>query len=306
MNLALYSFANFIYDYEYIKLNGFLRFVLSDRAALFYTFAVLWIVFSYILGALNFAILLSKHVYHDDIRNHGSGNAGFTNMNRVFGKRAAVLVIVGDVLKTVISVGGAMLLFGSGIASMAGLACILGHCFPCFYGFKGGKGVAATAGMVLILDPASFVVLFTFFVLIVLASKYISLGSVMTVILYPLVNRSIYNFLHGKVFPQYFYNHGLYTEIETLNGAVTDIPSTVSTLSHTLPSTTLLVGIFLAVFVVYMHRANIRRIMRGEESRFSFRKKNTLAPSPEVLEEGRKSYHRIDALDEELSDNEKK
>ncbi len=305
MSLSLYSFANLLYDYEYIKLNGLLREVLADKALVFYLGAFLWILLSYILGALNFAILLSKHVYHDDIRGHGSGNAGFTNMNRVFGKRAAGLVIIGDVLKTVIAVGGSMLLFGSSIAMAAGLACILGHCFPCFYGFKGGKGVAATAGMVLILDPLSFVVLFSLFALIVLASKYVSLGSVMTIILYPLINRRIYDFLHAEVLPGYFIRHGLYTEVTTLNGAVTDVPDFVSTLSHTTSVTTLLVGIFLAVFVVYMHRANIRRIMRGEESRFSFHRK-AAAEVAATAEENKKSRHRIDELDEELKDEDKK
>ena len=131
------GFAKFLYQYEYLKLNGILREVLADKAMLFYVLASLWVLFSYLFGSVNFALILSKYVYHDDIRNHGSGNAGFTNMKRTFGTKAAISVIVGDIMKTVLSVTGAMLLFGADMATLAGLACILGHCFPLFYKFKG-------------------------------------------------------------------------------------------------------------------------------------------------------------------------
>lgn len=303
IDVALYSFAEFLYDYEYLKLNGLLRTVFSENALFFYLLAVVWIVLSYLLGAVNFSILLSKHIYHDDIRNYGSKNAGFTNMRRVFGKKMAILVMIGDVMKSVIAVAVAMLLFGSSIASVTGLSCILGHCFPCFYKFKGGKGVAATAGMVFVLDPVVFLILFVLFALIVLSTKYLSLGSIMSLVLYPLILRSVYNFLHGQILPQYFVQNGLYTEIPTLNGAVTDVVNFPSTLNHTLSGTTLLVAVFLAAFVVFMHRANIRRIWKGEENRFYLRKKpQTHAFETEDNSEKR-SIHRIDALDDELKDN---
>ena len=123
-------------------------------------------IISYLLGSLNFGIIISKSLSKDDVRSHGSGNAGSTNMLRNYGKKHAVMTIIGDMLKVAVAIfisfvivrkmgnislaenGGALIL---GIdarmftKSFAGLFCVLGHIFPCFFGFKGGKGVA-TAG----------------------------------------------------------------------------------------------------------------------------------------------------------------
>lgn len=297
------AFAEFLYRYEYLKLNGCLRDVMAENGMLFYILCAVWIVFSYFFGSVNFALILSKYVYHDDIRKHGSGNAGFTNMRRTFGTKAGVLTLTGDFGKTLVGVLGGMILFGADTATLAGLACVLGHCFPCYYGFKGGKGVAAAATMCFILDPVVFFILLAMFVLIVLSTKYLSLGSIMTLILYPLIHSRIYNWLHGEIFPAYFIKHGLCTEIPTLDGAVSDIAPLYNTLNHTATLPMIFVGVFLALFVVVMHRTNIRRIMNGEENRFLIGKKAKEKALAEAAakEESKKSRHRLDDLDEELN-----
>ena len=94
------GFAKFLYQYEYIKLNGLLRDVMTESGMLFYLLCVAWVLFSYFFGSVNFALVLSKYVYHDDIRKYGSGNAGFTNMRRTFGTKAGVLTLLGDFGKT--------------------------------------------------------------------------------------------------------------------------------------------------------------------------------------------------------------
>ncbi|MBR2986901.1 MAG: glycerol-3-phosphate 1-O-acyltransferase PlsY [Clostridia bacterium] len=297
-------FASFLYRYEYLKLNGILREYFTEEPLLFFTLAAVWVVFSYLLGSVNFAIILSKIIYHDDIRTHGSGNAGFTNMRRVYGTKAGVLTLVGDFGKTVVGVTLGMVLFGASIATLAGLGCILGHCFPCFYKFKGGKGVAAAGTMVFILDPIVFFILIFIFIMIVLSTKYLSLGSIMSIVLYPLIHSRIYNWLHAEILPNYFVRQGLFTNVPTLDGAVTQVPDLSNTLSHTATTSMIFVGVFLSLFVVIMHRANIRRMLNGEENRFIIGKK-AKAHAQELASssaEAKKSRHRLDELDEELGD----
>lgn len=299
------TFAKFLYNYEYIKLNGFLRDTLADNAELFYGLAIGWILLSYIAGSLNFAIIMSKAIYRDDIRSHGSGNAGFTNMKRTFGTKAAIAVIVGDLMKTIVSVTVAMLLFGADIATLAGLACIFGHCFPLFYKFKGGKGVAALAAMVLVLDPIVFLVLFALFAIVVIGTKYLSLGSIMAMVLYPLIHNRIYTFIHADILPEYFANHGLSTTIETLNGAIVDVPDFEYTLLHTPSAVMVIVAVFMALFGVIMHRTNIRRIWNGTENRFYISKKQKEKYESSLSKTAPVSRHRLDELDEELSESER-
>ena len=299
------TFAKFIYNYEYIKLNGFLREPLTNNAMLFYGLAMAWILFSYIAGSLNFAIIISNGIYHDDIRTHGSGNAGFTNMKRTFGTKAAIAVIAGDLLKTILSVTIAMLLFGADMATLAGLACIFGHCFPLFYKFKGGKGVAALAAMVLVLDPIVFLVLFAVFAIVVIGTKYLSMGSIMAMLLYPLFHNRIYTFIHYDVLPGYFVEHGLFTKIETINGALTDVPDIQYTLYHTPSAVMVCVAVFLALFGVIMHRTNIRRILNGTENRFYISKKQKAKHEAALHKTAPVSRHRLDELDEELNESER-
>ncbi len=145
------------------------------------------IIIPYILGSLNFALIASKLLYKDDIRNYGSGNAGLTNMYRVYGKKGAIFTLLGDSLKTVVAVALGYALLGNLGSFGAALFCVLGHIFPVFYKFQGGKGVLAAGISILMLDPPIFLILFTVFIVIVAGTKYVSLGSIMAMMMFPLV-----------------------------------------------------------------------------------------------------------------------
>ena len=206
------------------------------------------VILAYLLGSINTSILISRLVYGSDVRKHGSGNGGLTNMHRTFGLKAAGLTLLGDMIKTVIAVITPMILFGfeyqamlctNPIAYIAGLAAVIGHVYPLYYGFKGGKGVLVTATMALVVSPLIFVVLFLAFVGIVYLSKYISLGSVSVAVLYPVcVNVYSITFLNAPPF-----------------------------------WTTLLSTILLAIFIFWLHRGNLKRIGDRTERKFSFKKK---------------------------------
>lgn len=197
---------------------------------------------SYLLGSINFAIIISKKQYNEDIRSHGSQNAGMTNMMRTYGKRAAGYTLLGDALKAVVACLIGYALLGQLGAHVAGIFCVCGHIFPAFYGFKGGKGVVTTAITVLMCNPFVFLIVFFIFVVIVLFTKYISLGSIISVLLYPILLDRIERFFHGTASP--------YTVF----------------------------AIILAVIVVIKHKDNIKRLMEGKENKFSF-KKSVSAPA---------------------------
>lgn len=146
---------------------------------------ILCMVIPYLLGSLNFAIIFSRLFFHDDIRKYGSGNAGMTNMLRTYGKLPALATLLCDMLKGAVAVIIGRLLFGDWGSAIAGLFVVLGHMFPCFYKFKGGKGVATTAMVVLATNPLVFAILMLLFLIIVIGTKFVSLGSVMCVMIYP-------------------------------------------------------------------------------------------------------------------------
>ncbi|MBQ4150889.1 MAG: glycerol-3-phosphate 1-O-acyltransferase PlsY [Clostridia bacterium] len=203
---------------------------------------LLCIILPYLLGSVNFALVISKRIYKDDIRNHGSGNAGMTNMLRTYGKGAAVGTLLFDMLKAVISVNAGYLIyphFGIGPYT-AGLFCIIGHMFPVFFKFKGGKGVATLAAMILSLDVGCFFFLFLVFVCIVATTKYVSLGSVVCCMLYPILTYRL-----AKA---------------GLSGWGLGFP--------------VLISFLVAALVIFMHRENIKRIINHTENKISFSKKN--------------------------------
>ena len=203
---------------------------------------------SYLFGSLSSAIIVSKALYKEDIRSHGSGNAGLTNMLRTYGAKAALLTLFGDILKTALAILFTALLFGfsykngislSGYCYLSGLCAVLGHVYPIFYGFKGGKGVLVTATMALILTPASFAILITLFIIILVISRYVSLGSIIVASLYP----------------------------------VTVCLYILFVCEATLPILTVISTVFLGAFIVWCHRSNIGRLMNGTEKKFSVGKK---------------------------------
>ncbi len=196
---------------------------------------VLVALIGYALGSLNFGLIISKLVYHDDIRKYGSGNAGTTNMLRTFGKGAAISTILGDALKVVVAILISYLLVGSfmGGGYIAGLCAIIGHVYPIYYGFKGGKGVVTAAITILMLDPGVFLVVFTVFVVVVAIWRYISLGSIISAAAYPMITYAA----------------------NTAN-----------------PGPKVLFAFLIAVFVIFLHRGNIQRLIDGKENKLSFKK----------------------------------
>ena len=211
-------------------------------------FILIGIAAAYLFGSINSAIIISKIIYHDDIRRYGSGNAGMTNMQRTFGGKASLLTLVGDLLKTVLAlfvmgflmgfhyVGG--ISFSDGYCYIAGLFAMLGHIFPIYYGFRGGKGVLATATVALVLSPIPFLILIVIFVAIVWASRYVSLGSVCAAVLYPVVVNAYCTLIFG-------FSTGFIA----------------------------LSTILIAVIIVWAHRQNLQRISDRTERKLSFGKK---------------------------------
>ncbi len=215
----------------------------------------LCIIIPYLLGSLNFGVMISQRHYRDDVRTHGSGNAGATNMLRTFGLKAAILTMAGDMLKAVIAVGLGYLIVGinaqvtdvNGVsyrmvdqfgAAIAGLFVMLGHMFPIFFKFKGGKGVATSGMVILMLSPITAAVCLIVFLIVVIGTRYVSLGSVMGLSLFPIVLNA--------------WSHAY------------DPPRN---------STACMISVVMAVLVVYMHRDNLKRLVNRTESKISFKKK---------------------------------
>ncbi len=194
-------------------------------------------VIAYLLGSMNFAIIFSKLFYHDDVREHGSGNAGTTNMLRTYGKGKAALTLVCDMLKCAVAIVIGSLLFSIEGADIAGLFCVIGHVFPCWHKFRGGKGVAVTAMVILMTSWPVFLLLLAVFAIIVIGTKYVSLASIMTALLYPVL-------------------------LSSWNSMVKEAAQ------HNI-----LYAFLITVIVVVMHRENIKRILDKTESKISFGKK---------------------------------
>lgn len=191
----------------------------------------------YFLGSINFSIIVSKIFHREDIRSYGSGNAGATNMLRTYGKRDAALAFCGDVLKCVASVSLGRVLLGLTGGYIALFCCIVGHAFPVYYKFKGGKGVAAAAGGVAALyafTPRWWIILVELgvFVVIVAITRFISLGSVTAMFIFPIL---VSRFYIGW-------------------------------------SLNILIAFMCSALVVFLHRENIKRIYKGTESKFTLKK----------------------------------
>ena len=156
----------------------------EDKLPLYIAILVGVAIVSYLLGSLNFGVIISK-LRGKDVRECGSGNAGATNMTRVYGKKIGILTFVGDALKAVLSCIIGIVLVGSLGGFVAGFFCVVGHAFPVYFKFKGGKGVACMAAVVLVTSPVCFLILLAIYIVLLLGFKMVSFASVMTVIIYP-------------------------------------------------------------------------------------------------------------------------
>ena len=233
MDLLRYGFAN-----QYIVNNGS---VLNNTGTFLIVLAIsLCLVCGYLLGSLNFAILISKKLGKDDVRNHGSKNAGTTNMLRIYGKKAALMTFVGDFLKAIVACLIGRLCFGFEGAYIAGLFCVIGHVFPIFFKFKGGKGVATTAGVMLACDLPSFLIILLLYCGVFALSNYVSLASIMSGLMYPFILYSV--------------NSMLPEEMRTTGICI-------------------LASFAIGVIVVAKHAGNIKRLLEGKESKTYLSKK---------------------------------
>ena len=207
---------------------------------------------AYLLGNVNTVILITRLVYKEDIRTKGSGNPGMTNVMRNYGWLPALFTLLGDMFKCMLSMVVGTLVFGILGAYIAGLFCVLGHIAPVIYKFKGGKGVSSSAMFLLYVNPLAFLITLIIFVLIVLSTKYLSLASVITVLMMPLL---LYR-MEAMMDPI---------------GAMVFSPIRV------------IITLLNALLVVFLHRENIKRIMNKTERRFSI--KRTVKKGEAAVEE---------------------
>ncbi len=200
-------------------------------------------VVSYLIGSVNFSILISKAISGKDIRESGSGNAGATNMLRTHGKKMGVLTLLLDVLKGIIAIIIAIIVdknigANTGILSyIAGVCVILGHNFPIYFGFKGGKGVATSLGVVLMLDWKVGFIVAVCAIAIMAITRYVSLGSI----------------LGGAA----------YIVVEIVKAIVTKNYNIVQ----------LVCVVIIGGLLIARHHANIKRLLSGTENKLSFGKK---------------------------------
>ncbi len=194
---------------------------------------------AYLLGCLNGAILISRAIFREDIRKKGSGNAGLTNFYRIYGVKGVLGVIAIDMLKAAASVLLGRYLFGTFLeqpvlgAYWGGLWVILGHSYPCTFQFKGGKGILCAGMMLLLLDWRIALTGFGAFFAGVVFSGYISLGSILAIISFPLTTVWVYR--GEEAFPYI-----------------------------------LAIGLAAAASTFWSHRSNVKRLLQGKENKFHF------------------------------------
>ena len=220
---------------------------LADYGADLWFPALVTAAIAYFCGCFNGAVIVSKYILRDDVRNHGSGNAGLTNFYRTFGGPLTFVVILCDVLKAVVAIKMAVWLTGQllPLGSMevhsaanalaeywGGLWCLLGHMFPCMFHFKGGKGILSGGTIAIMIDWRIALVVWGGFLVLVLLTRYISLGSCWAGASFP--------------FATYFVYHDVFLTV---------------------------FGAFLGCLILYMHRGNIKRLLSGTENKFTLHRK---------------------------------
>ena len=202
---------------------------------------------AYLLGSISFSVIISKKMAGFDVREKGSGNAGATNMLRSVGKKGAIFTLIGDCLKGVVAILFAIIVGKIAkntdkalLVQLAGIAVVLGHTFPIFFGFKGGKGVATSLGVLLISNWQIGLICLVFALVLMVLTKMVSLGSCGAAVLYPVLTL--------------FINQHYTVLTEGKSGKAY-----------------LIYSIILAVIVLYNHRSNIKRLLNGTENKLSFK-----------------------------------
>ena len=201
-------------------------------------------IIAYLIGSINFSIIISKKMAGFDVREKGSGNAGTTNVLRSVGKKAAALTLIGDILKGIVPILIAVLCGkivknadSALLVQLAAICAILGHTYPIFFGFKGGKGVATSLGILLIINWQIGLVCLVFALVLMILTRMVSLGSTAAAILLPVLTI----FAIGKE-------------------------------NYIISGNYIVFSIIMAVIVLFNHRSNIKRILEGKENKISFKK----------------------------------
>lgn len=209
---------------------------------------IIMAIIAYAIGSINFSVIFSKKFAGFDVREKGSGNAGTTNMLRTVGKKAAAITLLCDILKGVISIFIAIfignIVEGSDkelLVQIAGIAVVIGHTFPIFFKFKGGKGVATSLGVLITTNWQIGLICLTFAIVLMALTRMVSLGSVAAAVLYPVltlfINQNYTVLAEGNDGRKYF-----------------------------------IYSVILAIIVLFNHRSNIKRILEGKENKLSFKK----------------------------------
>jgi len=208
---------------------------------------LIFILSAYILGSIPSAVWVGRRYYGVDVREEGSKNAGATNTFRVLGKRAGITVLIMDIIKGVMAVTLPIIMnklldlswdYNDVIhfQLVSAISVILGHVFPLFAGFKGGKGVATSLGVIVAIHPLTAIVCFILFFIVFLISNYVSLGAICAAIAFPLV----IHFIFGET--EFWLN---------------------------------MFSVFLGGAVIFAHKKNIKRLINGKENKMSLFKQQS-------------------------------
>ena len=198
-------------------------------------------IIAYLIGSINFSVIISKKMAGFDVREKGRGKAETTNMLRTVGKKGAAITLICDILKGVVAILIAILIEkmvegsnGALLVQVAGVAVILGHTFPIFFKFKGGKGVATSLGVLIMSNWQIGLICLVFALILIALTQMVSVGSIAAAILYPVLTLFI---------PQ----------------------------NYIVPGNYLIYSIILAVLIVFNHRENVKRLLNGTENKISFK-----------------------------------
>mgnify|MGYP002518208976 FL=1 len=204
---------------------------------------IVMLLIAYVIGSINFSVIFSKKFAGFDVREKGSGNAGSTNMLRSVGKGAAALTLICDILKGIVAISIAIILGNMFkdtnkelLVQIAGIAVVIGHTFPIFFGFKGGKGVATSLGILLMSNWQIGLICLVFALILMILTRMVSLGSCAAAVLFPVLTL--------------FINDNYTVLTEGKNG-----------------TTYFIYSLILAIIVLFNHRSNIKRILNGTENR---------------------------------------
>lgn len=205
---------------------------------------VVMAIIAYLIGSVNFSVLISKKMAGFDVREKGSGNAGSTNVLRTVGKKAAVITLICDILKGIVSILIAIIvgkiaknISPAILVEVSAIFVVVGHTFPIFFEFKGGKGVATSLGIVLLINWKIGLICLIFALLLMALTRMVSLGSISASVLFAVLTIFIRDSYIVEFEPNF-----------------------------------IIFGFLLAGFVIFNHRTNLQRILAGTENKLSFKK----------------------------------